>query len=139
MPGEFSKNQAGYSLVEVLVAIVILSVAIIPMVGMFDAGLKASTTGGRYDQARAVANQNLEKIRALDYQSAVSQYPSGSRNCPGFVSGTNELDSCTVATTPVNSSLTGDPTSTSAISVDVTVRWSGGSYKTTGVKARGSS
>lgn len=120
-------------------AIVILAVAIIPMVGMFDAGLRAATTGGRYDQARAVANQNLERIRVLDYQSAVGQYPPGTMNCPGFVSGTDGLDSCTVVTTRVNSNLANDTASTSAIRIDVTVSWSGGSYKTTGVKARGSS
>ena len=139
MRREFSKNEAGYSLVEVLVAIVILAVAIIPMVGMFDAGLRAATTGGRYDQARALANQNLEKVRALDYERAVAQYPAGTGNCPGFVGGTDGLDSCTYATTRVNSNLADDAASTSAIRIDVTVRWSGGSYKATGVKARGSS
>ena len=128
---------------EVLVAIVILAVAIIPMVGMFDAGLKAATTGGRYDIARALANQNLEKIRALDYQSAIDQYPPGTTNCPGFVSGTDGLSTCRVATTRVNSNLDdllpGD-TSTSAIRIDVTVGWSGSlGYKATGVKTRGSS
>ena len=139
MAREYSKNEAGYSLVEVLVAIVILAVAIIPMVGMFDAGLRAATTGGRYDQARALANRNLEKVRALDYQGAVAQYPPGTTNCPDFASGTDGLNTCTVATTLVNSSLADDAASTSAVRIDVTVSWSGGSYKTTGVKARGSS
>ena len=34
------KSESGYSLVEVMVSIMILAIAIIPMVGMFDLGLK---------------------------------------------------------------------------------------------------
>ena len=56
------KNEAGYSLVEVMVAIFILAVAIIPMVGMFDTGLRAAVLGGNYDRGRALANEKLEEV-----------------------------------------------------------------------------
>ena len=72
----------GYSLVEVLVAIAILSLAILPMVGMFDAALRAATLGSNYDRARALANEKLEEIRALPYghpggaaDSVTERYP----------------------------------------------------------------
>jgi Tfp pilus assembly protein PilV len=122
-------------MVEVIVAIMILAVAIIPMVGMFDMGLQSVTTSSKYDQARALANQNMEKIRALDYATAVSQYPPGSRSCPNGAGG---LDSCTVTTTYVNSNLAPDPTYKDAIQIDVRVQWSGNSYTTTGLKTKGS-
>jgi len=129
------KNESGYSMVEVIVAIMILSVAIIPMVGMFDAGLQSVTTSSKYDQARALANQNMERVRALDYATAVSQYPPGSRSCPDGAGG---LDSCTVTTTYVNSNLMPDPTFKDAIQIDVRVQWDGRSYTTTGLKTKGS-
>ncbi|MGH3090237.1 MAG: type IV pilus modification PilV family protein, partial [Rubrobacteraceae bacterium] len=64
---EKANTESGYSLVEVLAAIVILTVAIIPMVAMFDTGLRSATTSGNYDKARALANSNLEmaKTRSL--------------------------------------------------------------------------
>jgi prepilin-type N-terminal cleavage/methylation domain-containing protein len=71
-------NESGYSLVEVLAAIVILAVAILPMVGMFDAGLRAAVLGSNYDQARALANEKLEEVRALEYEEARDNFPTGS-------------------------------------------------------------
>lgn len=69
------RNESGYSLVEVLVAIIILTIAIIPMVSMFDAGLRSATTSGNYDKARALANEELESIKALGYNAAETAYP----------------------------------------------------------------
>ncbi len=65
--GERLKNASGYSLVEAMVAIVILSIAIIPMVGMLDAGLRSAAAAGDYDTARALANNRLERVQALPY------------------------------------------------------------------------
>ncbi len=54
------RDEGVSSLVEVVVAIMILSIAIIPMVGMFDMGLKSAVRAGTYDQARTLANAKLE-------------------------------------------------------------------------------
>ncbi len=135
MSAKCLREESGYSLVEVMVAIMILAIAIIPMVGMFDAGLRSITTSSKYDQARALANQNMERVRALDYATAVSQYPPGSRTCP---TGAGGLDSCTVTTTYVNPNLTPDPTHKDAMRIDVSVQWGGSSYTTTGLKTKGS-
>ena len=62
-------------MVEVMVAILILAIAIIPMVGMFDAGLRAATTGSNYDQARALANKELELARSLPYDALRTNFP----------------------------------------------------------------
>lgn len=61
------KDESGYSLVEAMAAIVVLSIAIIPMVGMLDAGLNASRSAGNYDIARMLANNTLERVQALPY------------------------------------------------------------------------
>lgn len=50
-------------------SILLLSVAIIPMVGMFDAGLRAAVSGSNYDQARAFANEQLENAKTRPYDT----------------------------------------------------------------------
>ncbi len=67
--------EAGYSLVEVMASIMILTIAIIPMVAMFDMGLDAATRGGDYDKARAFANERLERTKVLPYQTVRDGFP----------------------------------------------------------------
>jgi Tfp pilus assembly protein PilV len=54
-------------MVEVMAAIMILTLAILPMVGMFAAALRAAVLGGKYDKARTLADEKLEEIRVLPY------------------------------------------------------------------------
>ncbi len=132
------KNEAGYSLVEVLAAIVIIAVAIIPMVGMFDAGLRASILGGNYDKGRALANQELERVKALSYSEVQANYPPGQAiPCSSSQSGYT----CTTTTAYVGDNLQNVSSSTSAMRVDVLVTWDAGTktYTATGLIARGSS
>jgi prepilin-type N-terminal cleavage/methylation domain-containing protein len=143
------ENESGYSMVEVIVAIMILSVAIIPMVGMFDAGLRASLVGSNYDKARMLANERLEKVQALPYNktspagvndSAVEIYHPGTP-----VSGTSGAFSYTVTTTywkESGGSVVADTSDNTIVKpmmqVVVQVTWSGGnSYRTTGFTASG--
>ncbi len=138
------KSEAGYSLVEVMVAIMLLAIAIIPMVSMFDAGLRAATQGSSYDKARALANAKLEEIKAQDYSQVVTSYPpvngspaGGSVACSAPVEGGF---GCQVRTTYVSSKATptprieADPNARSMMEVAVTVTWgSSNSYGTTGL------
>jgi prepilin-type N-terminal cleavage/methylation domain-containing protein len=141
------KNEVGYSMVEVLVAIMILAIAILPMVGMFDAGLRASVVSSNYDKARMLANERLEKVRALPYNrpggaadSAVEIYPPGTP-----VSGTSGIFSYTVTTTywkESGGSVVADTSNNSLVKpmmrVVVSVTWGGtNSYTTTGFTASG--
>ncbi len=143
------KGESGYTMAEVLVAIIILTVAIIPMVSMFDAGLKASMKGSNYDKVRMLANERLEKVRALPYNktspagvndSAVEIYRPGNP-----VTGTSGAFSYTVTTTYWKESggtLVPDASDNTIVKpmmrVVVQVTWAGGnSYTTTGFTALG--
>ena len=132
-----AQDEAGYSLVEVMATIVILAVAIIPMVGMFDTGLRTATLGGKHDKARAVANGAMESVKALPYNrtstpaadSAVERFaPGADRSCPVTVPGGY---TCAVRTAYANdSTLSGfsdGGTVRHFMRVTVTVRWDGGS------------
>ena len=52
-------------MVEVMVAILILTIAILPMAAMFTTGLDSLTKSSGYDKARALANAQLEKGQNL--------------------------------------------------------------------------
>jgi prepilin-type N-terminal cleavage/methylation domain-containing protein len=79
-----TKKESGYSLVEVMAAIVILTIAIIPMVGMFDSALRAVSTSGDYGVARACAGQKLEQLRSLPYETVSAGLPDGTCEPSGF-------------------------------------------------------
>lgn len=144
------RDQSGYSLVEVMVAIMLLAIAIIPMVGMFDAGLRAAVLGGNYDRARALAHEELEEIRALPYSnpdaainSVVEIYPPGTRTCTDAVPATftSPSGSCQVETAYARlnnsaGSIVDDATARTMMRVKVTVTWSAGSYTTTGLVSK---
>ncbi len=132
------KEESGYSLVEVIVSMFILTAAIIPMVGMFDMGLKSATTGGNYDGARALANASLEKVRALPYAGAQTAYiPVNATPTPGTpVACDQGIYDCAVTTTYVNDAFVANSATTTKMQVVVTVTWEGKSYTTTGLKAR---
>jgi len=129
------KDQSGYSLVEVMVSIMILAIAIIPMVGMFDAGLRAASTSGNYDKARALANANLEGVKAMKLSSVrnLSSCPKSGES--GFT--------CSVTSTSVYVDALGEfqdsgPTDPKdMLRVEITVGWGdGNTYSTIGLVAR---
>lgn len=130
-------NDSGYSLVEVLAAIVILTVAIIPMVTMFDTGLRSATTSGNYDKARSLSNANLEQAKAMQFSSAEAL-----SSCPIPPTSGSGL-SCSLSKSYVKLNFSGGSGTFVAagasdpkvmLKVVVTVPWAGGnSYSTTGL------
>ena len=137
------RDETGYSLVEVMVAIMLLSIAIIPMVSMFDAGLRAAVLGGNYDQARALANEKLEEVKALPFSGALARYPEDSTvDCNPPPPAGSPVTSCKVTTDYVRmpaTAIESAPASTEPtgmVQVTVRVEWSGGNYETKGLIAK---
>jgi prepilin-type N-terminal cleavage/methylation domain-containing protein len=125
-------EERGYSLIEVMVSIMLLAIAILPMVGMFDMGLNSATTGSNYDKARLLANANLEAVSALPYSDAKVTYNPGTP-----VDCSEGVFTCEVTTTYVDDDFDPAPTSINMMLVEVTVEWpNGNSFATTGFKAR---
>lgn len=124
------KGEGGYSLTEVLVAITILAVAILPMASMFDSALEATGAGGDYDRARALAHRTLEEVRALDYRRAAEDYPPGATlACPT----SDGKFTCEVKTEFVGEDLQPDESSKTRMWIRVSVGWEGKSYETDGL------
>ena len=131
------EDESGYSMMEVLAAIIILSLAIIPLVGMFDTALRAAVLGGNYGKGRALANEKLEEAKALPYDGLVQAYPPGTRGCSGAVEPGFDCEVRTAYASLGNAAvLTGDSSGT-MMQVTVTVTWGESSYSTTGLVSKG--
>ena len=116
---------------------VVLTLAVLPMVGMLEAGLRAATSSGEYDAARALANEKLEEVRALPYSrpggaadSAVERYAP-----PGPPDATEGDLAVSVGTAYVDEDLSDPADSPPTGQMRVEVSWGGttGSYSTVGV------
>jgi hypothetical protein len=128
IPRPFDK-ESGYSVVEVLAAIVILTVAILPMVGMFDVALRMTGASGDYGAARACANQMLEEAKVLPYETVKAGLPDGVCEGSGFVYVFDEEF--------VDARLRGVGMDGGLIRLTVTVTWAeNDSYDVTGVASR---
>ena len=113
------------------------SVTFIPLAGMLEAGLRAATSIGEYDSARALTNEKLKEVRAPPYSrpgaaadSAVERYAP-----PGPPDVTEGDLNVSVRTAFVDENLSGpaDSPPTGQMRMEVLVTWDAGSYSTVGV------
>ncbi len=148
------KNEAGYSLVEVMVSIIILAIGILPLVAMFDMGLNSATAGSNYDKARALANLKMEEAKSVTFDTLRDNFPEGVGTPsasdpdtePGFPNSmTYVVEKQYMAQPSQNpgpsenwgtcqTNGTCDP-GTNLIRVTVTVQWDGNEYTTHGLVA----
>jgi prepilin-type N-terminal cleavage/methylation domain-containing protein len=90
------KGSAGFTLIEVLIAVSIFSVALIGLASLATQSMKATETGKRLSQAVNMANLNLEALRAVPYANVQSTGTDGGigRSC-GSAAGTPPVFTCT--------------------------------------------
>jgi hypothetical protein len=112
-----------------MVAMVVLTVAVVPMVGMFDAAIGAADTSADYDKARTCAVQKLEHLKSLPYEAVEGGLQGGVCNPSGF--------GYTIATQSIGTDL-GDGSGEEGLTmITVTVDWDGeNSYVISGVVSR---
>ena len=110
---EWYKEEAGYSLVEVMASIIILTIAILPMVGMFDMALTSATAGSNYDKARALANLKMEEAKSLPFDSSDASkqdvkdnFPEAAGTTTLYASGIYESPSWKAVTGPASADFT---------------------------------
>lgn len=124
-----TKSAAGYSLVEVMVAMVVLTVAVVPMVGMFDAAIGAADVSADYDKARTCAVRKLEHLKSLPYEAVEGGLQGGVCDPSGF--------GYTIATQSIGADLGDDSGDEGLTMVTVTVDWDGeNTYAVSGVVSR---
>jgi hypothetical protein len=69
------REEYGYTLVEVMASILIMALAILPMMAMFDTGLRSATTGSNYDKSRTLANLKLEQAKNMSFDTFRDSFP----------------------------------------------------------------
>ena len=122
-------QESGYSLVEVMVATIVLTIAIVPMVGMFDAAIQAADASGDYDKARTCAVQKLERVKSLPYDAVEEGPQIGTCEPSGF--------DYEIVARPVGTDLNEGSGEEGLTAIKVTVDWDGGnSYTVSGVVSR---
>ena len=109
-------------------AIIVLTIAIVPMAGMFDAAIEAADAGGEYDEARTCAVQKLEQVKSLPYETVEDGSPSGVCESSGF--------GYEIATRPIGTDLGAVSEDGGLTMVTVTVDAGGSSYSVSGVVSR---
>jgi len=63
----FSMKSKGFTLIEVLIALVILSVAFLGLAGLMVQTTKNNSFGGRMTEAATFAQDKLEELRAVSW------------------------------------------------------------------------
>ena len=143
------RGESGYSLVEVMASIILLTLAILPMAGMFDMGLNSATSGSNYDKSRALANLKLEEAKNLPFADVENNYPEAGNTTPFDSAWLTEADFPNFeykvekqyvtqpSTNPGSSSeewIIPSDTPTNLIWIKVTVTWADGNeYSTFGL------
>ena len=139
---------------ESIIAIILLTLAILPMVSMFDMGLHGVTANSHYDKARTLANLKLEQAKSLPFADVENNFPAAGNTTPYNGLGPAEPDFPNFQYTvkkdymqewnPTNQDATRffqtSGATTNLIRVTVTVQWSDGdntnTFTTSGLVAR---
>jgi len=80
-PSRKIQNLGGFSLIEVLIALVIMSVGMLGIAGLYVEGMKAGRTSNFRHQAVTLASDVADRIRANPRAGVDYEGPGGNNNC----------------------------------------------------------
>jgi prepilin-type N-terminal cleavage/methylation domain-containing protein len=126
-PLQTAVNQDGFTLIEVFIAIFLLTVSLLGTAALTTGVIRGNTASRNMTTATALAESCLEENRRVGYSSAGAVPAGGSNSC---VSGTTIVSSGGVAFTRT---LTIDPAVTNIKTLTVSVSWSEGAVGTKSV------
>ena len=117
MPRCLSSIEEGFTLIEIMITLVILSIGLVALAGLQVTAIKGNTFSKRMTAAVSIANQKLEQIKDMAYGDILSQSPTQITITEGNQSSMNFTRQVTVTNGPLANTKT----------VNVTVTWSGSS------------
>ncbi|OPY89059.1 MAG: hypothetical protein A4E72_01218 [Syntrophus sp. PtaU1.Bin208] len=127
-------SSAGFTMLEVLVAILILVVALTEMVGLTATVVRANTSSKASTTATTLAGEKLEELKNTDYASLTdgtnTDYATSSGTVQTSASGAYYTRTWTIATDNLGTS-TDTTDDMKNISVSVTWSWMGNSRQVT--------
>ncbi|MFX1553978.1 MAG: prepilin-type N-terminal cleavage/methylation domain-containing protein [Promethearchaeota archaeon] len=66
------KNQKGFTLMEVMIAVIILSVALLALAGLQIVSIRGNSFGGTMTEAITLARDKIEDLKASDWDNVVA-------------------------------------------------------------------
>jgi prepilin-type N-terminal cleavage/methylation domain-containing protein len=63
------RDEAGFGLIELLIALTVLSIGILALFAMFESGIRSATRASTVTTAGALADREMENFRAIRYDS----------------------------------------------------------------------
>jgi prepilin-type N-terminal cleavage/methylation domain-containing protein len=118
--GHFESNaEGGFTLLEVVVAVSILSIALMGIMALYVHTIALSEVNRETQIATFAAQSKLDEIRAMNFNNILTTYPPGASTYFA-VSGLRAF-----APDPQPGSVTTDNTNANLINVQVRVRWQG--------------
>jgi type IV pilus assembly protein PilV len=126
-PLQMAVNQAGFTLIEVFIAIFLLTVSLLGTAALTTGVIRGNQASRNITTATALAESCLEENRRVGYSSAGAVPAGGSNSC---VSGTATVSSGGVAFTRT---LTIDTSVANIKTLTVAVSWSEGAVGTKSV------
>ena len=79
-----ARDDRGFTLVELIVAIVILAIVFIPLLNTFVVGAKTAAKATAYGNATDVAQNIIENVQAADFDSLLTNASSWGSGATGF-------------------------------------------------------
>ncbi|WP_175476529.1 type IV pilus modification PilV family protein [Syntrophus gentianae] len=128
-------SSAGFTMLEVLVAILILVVALTEMVGLTATVVRANTSSKASTTATTLAGEKLEELKNTDYASLTdgtnTDYATSSGTVQTSASGAYFTRSWTIATVDPDAADADPSDDMKNITVSVTWSWMGNSRQVT--------
>lgn len=117
----FSNSAGGFTLLEVIVAVSILSVALMGILALYIHTITLSEVNRETQIATFAGQQKLDEIRAMDFNNILTSYPAGATT----YFAVNGLRPFGIPPDPQPGAVTVDNTNNRLLNVQVRIRWSG--------------
>lgn len=106
------QREDGFTLVELLIAMIVLTIAILALVAAYTSGYIALNRATRVSSARLVADQQMERFQAIQYSAIALGTTSGSCGSSCNTDSTYTSDSAYSSTAQVTSATCANTEST---------------------------
>jgi len=123
------RSNSGYTFIELLVALTILGLMVTPILMLFSGSFLSIGNAGNQSAAVSLCRQQMEKVKALGYDSALDLCPAGNGNSNNIEDNIEGFKGFRRATTvsPYILSCTNDPDlEVELLLIEITVTWSDG-------------
>lgn len=123
------RNNSGYTFIELLIALTILGLLITPILMMFSGSFLSIKNAGNQSAAVTLCRQQMEKVKALGYHSALELYSIESTDSNTLEKNIKDFPGFKRATTvrPYILSCTNDSDlEVELLLIEITVTWNDG-------------